>query len=245
MTRSDEEEVREGGRDHEGETFLHRWVKRKAEARSGDPDPAEPLAAPDPEETAPAEVPASPRAIETRAPEESPRRDPPERSDVDMPPLGSLDQDSDYSPFLSRGVSPELRQTALRQLFRQPKFNVETCLDDFQDDFLNFQPLGDIVTADMRHMAEVEAQREAARLARATDENPPPEQGLRADGHADGQADGQTDGQTDGEGDGPTPAEHADADTADEAAPRETARAEPSSSTDGASPSDDQTRMKS
>ena len=238
MTRSDEEEVREGGRDHEGETFLHRWVKRKAEARSGDPDPAEPLAAPDPEETALAEVPASPRAIETRAietraPEESPRREPPERSDVDMPPLDSLDQDSDYSPFLSRGVSPELRQTALRQLFRQPKFNVETCLDDFQDDFLNFQPLGDIVTADMRHMAEVEAKREAARLARAADETPPPEQGLIADGQADG------------EGDGSAPAEHADADVADEATPRETARAEPSGSTDGAGPSDDQTRMKS
>ena len=158
-----------------------------------------------------------------------------------MPPLHSLDQDSDYSPFLSRGVSPELRQTALRQLFRQPKFNVETCLDDFQDDFLNFQPLGDIVTADMRHMAEVEAKREATRLARAADETPPPEQGLIADGHADGQADGQADG----EGDGSAPAEHADADVADEATPRETARAEPSGSTDGAGPSDDQTRMKS
>lgn len=241
MTKSDEKAVREGVGDVEGETFLQRWVKRKAEARSGGPDPGEPSAAMDPGELAAVEDPAVSQAIETRAPEESLRREPPERSDVDMPPLNSLDQDSDYSPFLSRGVSSELRQTALRQLFRQPKFNVETCLDDFQDDFLNFQPLGDIVTADMRHMAEVEAQREAARLARATDETPPPEQGLSADGHADGHADGQADG----EGDGPTPAAHADADTADEAAPRETARAEPPSSTDGAIPPDDQTRMKS
>jgi hypothetical protein len=238
MTKSDGKEARERGRDREGETFLRRWAKRKAEARSGDPDPAAPSAATDPGEAARAEVPASPRAtetraIETRAPEESPRREPPERSDVDMPPLDSLDQDSDYSPFLSRGVSPELRQTALRQLFRQPKFNVETCLDDFQDDFLNFQPLGDIVTADMRHMAEVEAKREATRVARAADETPPSEQGLIADGQAGG------------EGDGPAPREHAGADAAGEADPRETARAEPPGSTDGASPPDDQTRMKS
>ena len=231
MTKSDGKEAREGGRDREGETFLQRWVKRKAEARSGGPDPAEPSAATDSGEVAPAEVPASSGAIETRAPEESPRREPPERSDVDMPPLDSLDQDSDYSPFLSRGVSPELRQTALRQLFRQPKFNVETCLDDFQDDFLNFQPLGDIVTADMRHMAEVEAKREATRLARAAEDTPPSEQGLIADG------------QSGGEGDGPAPREHADA--AGQADPRQTAGAEPPGSTDGASAPDDQTRMKS
>lgn len=239
--KSDGKEAREGGRDREGETFLHRWVKRKAEARSGGPDPAEPSAATDSSEGTPAEVPASPQAIETqavetrateaRAPEESPRREPPERSDVDMPPLDSLDQDSDYSPFLSRGVSPELRQTALRQLFRQPKFNVETCLDDFQDDFLNFQPLGDIVTADMRHMAEVEAKREANRIARAAEKTP------RSEPRPSG------DLQASGEGDGPVPGEHADA--TDEADPRATAGAEPAGSSDGASPPDDPTRMKS
>jgi hypothetical protein len=233
MTKSDGKDAWEGGQDREGETFLRRWVKRKAEARNGGADAVEPSAATDPGEAAPVEVPASPRTIETRAPEESPRRGPPERSDVDMPPLDSLDQDSDYSPFLSPGVSRELRRTALRQLFRQPKFNAETCLDDFQDDFLNFQPLGDIVTADMRHMAEVEAKREATRVARAAEETPPSEHGLIADGQAGGQ------------GDGPAPLERADAEGAGEADPRETAGAEPPGSTDGASPPDDQTRMKS
>jgi hypothetical protein len=241
MTKSDGKEAWEGGRGGAGETFLHRWVKRKAEARSGGPDPAEPSAATDSREGAPAEVPASPQAIETqaietqaieaRAPEESPRREPPERSDVDMPPLESLDQDSDYSPFLSRGVSPELRQTALRQLFRQPKFNVETCLDDFQDDFLNFQPLGDIVTADMRHMAEVEAKREATRIARAAEETPRSEPRPTGDLPASGEADG------------PVPGAHADA--TGEADPRATAGDEPPGSSDGATPPDDPTRMKS
>jgi hypothetical protein len=234
MKGPDWKEPREEDRDLEGEGFLRRWVKRKAEARDGDPGPVEPSLATDP-----AVLPESPQAREVQVPVEAPPREPPERSDADMPSLDALDQDSDYSPFLSRGVSPELRQTALRQLFRQPKFNVETCLDDFQDDFLNFQPLGDIVTADMRHMAEVEAKREATRLARAADETRSSEQGLIPDGHADGQAGGE------GDGAAPTERADADADAADEAASRETARAEPSGSTDGAGPSDDQTRMKS
>jgi hypothetical protein len=228
MTKSEGKEPRNGDRDLEGEGFLRRWVKRKAEARDGDPNSVEPLAAPDP-----AELPESPQAREIRVPAEAPPREPPERSDDDMPPLDSLDQDSDYSPFLSRGVSPELRQTALRQLFRQPKFNVETCLDDFQDDFLNFQPLGDIVTADMRHMAEVEAQREAARAAGAAEKAPPSEPKLIVEE------------QTGGESDGPESGDHAGADVVGEADARAEAGSEAPGRADSASPSDDPTRMKS
>jgi len=233
MTKSDWKELREEDRDPEGEGFLRRWAKRKAEAREGDPDPVEPSAATDPAEAGQVELPEALQAREARVPAEAPPRAPPERSDADMPSLDSLDQDSDYSPFLSRGVSPELRQTALRQLFRQPKFNVETCLDDFQDDFLNFQPLGDIVTADMRHMAEVEAQREAARVARAAEDAPPSEPDRIAEEPAGG------------EDNRPAPGEPAAADVAGEADAGAEAGSEAPGHADSAGPSDDQTRMKS
>jgi len=233
MTKSDWKEPREEDRDSDGDGFLRRWVKRKAEARGGDPDPVEPSPATDPAAAGQVELPGSLQASEAQVPAEAPPREPPERSDADMPSLDSLDQDSDYSPFLSRGVSPELRQTALRQLFRQPKFNVETCLDDFQDDFLNFQPLGDIVTADMRHMAEVEAQREATRAARAAEDASPSEPGLIA---------GE---QPSGEDDRPAPSEHAGADEAGEADAEAEAGFEAPGRADSESPSDDQTRMKS
>ncbi|MFO7809525.1 DUF3306 domain-containing protein [Guyparkeria sp.] len=156
-----------GSRNRSDDGFLRRWARRKAEVRSND-------ATEDPEAASVDSV-QPPGATASGLPEPAGSGDPPapaepELTDADMPALESLDQDSDYSPFLSRGVSAVLRQKALRQLFRQPKFNVETCLDDFQDDYLNFQPLGDIVTCDMRHQTAVEARRKAEREAENTAE---------------------------------------------------------------------------
>ena len=86
-------------------------------------------------------------------------------TDADMPPLESLHEDSDYSGFLSPGVSEGLRRRALRKLFMSAVFNVRDGLDDYDDDFTSFEPLGDVVTSDMKHQAEMEAER--ARRARA------------------------------------------------------------------------------
>lgn len=233
MTKSGWKEPREDDRDPEGEGFLRRWVQRKVEARDGAPDPAEPSPAPDSADAVSAEFSESVRAREVQIPVETQPREPPERSDDDMPALDSLDQDSDYSPFLSRGVSPALRQTALRQLFRQPKFNVETCLDDFQDDFLNFQPLGDIVTADMRHMAEVEAQREAARVARMA-ENTPSSKPVQI-----------MEQRTSEDSDRSSASDHAGGDVVGETDSSDAVDAEPPGPTANVNPSDDQTRMKS
>ena len=44
-------------------------------------------------------------------------------------------------------------------------FNVRDGLDDYDEDFTSFEALGDIVTSDMKHQAEMEAER--ARQARA------------------------------------------------------------------------------
>ena len=86
-------------------------------------------------------------------------------TDEDMPSLDSLGEDSDYSGFLSPGVSEALRRRALRKLFTSAVFNVPDGLDDYDDDFTSFQALGDIVTSDMKHRAEMEAER--AKQARA------------------------------------------------------------------------------
>ena len=81
-----------------------------------------------------------------------------------MPPLESLGEDSDYSGFLSPEVSDKLRQTALRKLFHGKAFNIVDGLDDYDDDFITALPLGDIVTADMRHQAEIELEKAKAAL---------------------------------------------------------------------------------
>jgi hypothetical protein len=43
---------------------------------------------------------------------------------------------------------------ALRALFRRPEFSVRDGLDDYDEDFTSFQLMGDLVTHDMRRMAE-------------------------------------------------------------------------------------------
>ncbi len=80
-------------------------------------------------------------------------------TDKDMPPLDSLTEESEFSGFLSPGVSEELRCLALHKLFHGPVFNVRDGLDDYDDDFTSFVRLGDLITTDMCHRMEQEAKR--------------------------------------------------------------------------------------
>jgi len=82
-------------------------------------------------------------------------------SDADMEPVESLTENSDFSKFMSPGVSDELRNLALRKMFKAPIFNIRDGLDEYDEDYTTFEKLGDIVTADMRHQMELEAEAKA------------------------------------------------------------------------------------
>ena len=135
-------------------------------------------------------------------------------TDEDMPPLDGLDENSDYSGFLSPGVSEALRRRALRKLFSSAVFNIPDGLDDYDDDFTSFAALGDIVTSDMKHQAEVKAER--ARQARSGAEPAPEiedgsspaedERLAREDEEAPGHAEGKRAGET-ASGELPAPAQ--------------------------------------
>jgi len=120
-----------------GETFLRRWSRRKQKARAQSvPAPAnEPVPAP----PAPA-----PQKVLT---------------DADMPPIDSLTGDSDFSVFMSPGVSETLRRLALRKLWSLPEFNERCPLDSEWYDCRNLEPLGNVVTHEMREALEREAQK--------------------------------------------------------------------------------------
>jgi hypothetical protein len=145
------------------EPFLRRWARRKQEARSGhaaEPAPSLPAAA---EET--------PTGDELR-PEQSPpapREDEGDEAPPELPPLESLNEDSDYSAFMRAGVSPELRREALRKLFRSEKYGLVDPLDPYRTDFGKYAPLGDIVTADMKYHAERLLRAELERVAEAAE----------------------------------------------------------------------------
>jgi hypothetical protein len=138
--------------------FLGRWSRLKAEARKHEAHPAPDSDAPQ-HEGPPAAVAGVPAADA-----------PPS---VELPDIDQLDQDSDYSAFLTPGVDAELKRRALRKLFHSPKFNVFDGLDTYRDDFTSFPALGSIVTADMRHQLERVARELAARAEGAISRDAP------------------------------------------------------------------------
>ena len=81
-------------------------------------------------------------------------------TDEDMPDINSLTENSDYSLFMSEGVSERLRKLALRKLFSGAGFNIKDGLDDYDDDFTSFEGLGDLITCDMKHQQEMKEKRE-------------------------------------------------------------------------------------
>ena len=123
------------------EDFLARWSRRKLDARHDAPEV--------PGDTAVAVTPSGTPAVE-------PER---ELTDADMPPIETLDADSDYAAFLSPGVSDDLRQQALRKLFSQPDFNITDGLNDYDEDYTQFAGLGNVITHEMKRMPVVRKDR--------------------------------------------------------------------------------------
>ncbi|MGB7183155.1 MAG: DUF3306 domain-containing protein [Burkholderiaceae bacterium] len=167
-----------GGKNDQGfEGFASRWSRRKSSARSktGDipvdhadtvdttADVNQLLASALPADagTDTAESVTDPRLNEELANKSDTTGESPSTSVSDtaagqpeLPSLESLNEDSDYSPFMGPNVSKEIRNLALRKLFSSPIYNITDGLDDYDEDFTTFEKLGDIVTADMRHHAQ-------------------------------------------------------------------------------------------
>jgi hypothetical protein len=173
--------------DPESRGFLARWSERKLRARR---------------ETEVGDVPPEAES-ESAAPAEG-AEDPEEAqvlTDADMPPLESLDETSDYSGFLSPGVSRDLRGKALSKLFHGAGFNVADGLDDYAEDFTSFLPLGDVITSDMRHRMQAAAERLLADEDDAAE--PDPETACARDENASNSSSAppHDDGQTSNDGD--------------------------------------------
>lgn len=163
----------------EDQSFLSRWSRRKQQQT------CEPAGVKTPPSVAPVSVETEDRLPVDRAggftEVQSPAQlndqtdaqlqqtaaEQPPLTDADMPPIESLDSNSDYSPFLSEGVSKELRNMALKKLFFSGKFALRDGLDDYDDDFTRFEPLGNTVTSDMKFH---QRRKERERLAKLEEE---------------------------------------------------------------------------
>ena len=132
------------------ESFYSRWSKRKLQKRNTQPEKNSTELS---KNTSQLERDVESSALSSSTQEKN------LLSDKDMPDINTLNEESDYSGFLSPGVSEKLRNAALRKLFQGKSFNICDGLDDYDEEFTAFEKLGDIVTADMRFQLEEEAKR--------------------------------------------------------------------------------------
>ncbi len=149
--------------------FLSRWARRKRVVRSGgDPDAVVGESSSKGAESADA------APVNADLPASGEDGQPVELTDEDMPPVDSIDEDTDMSGFFSPKVSQAVKKAALKKFFHSPLFNIVDGLDDYDDDFRNFEALGDIITSDMRGQMEREAERARQAVARDAGDGEPP-----------------------------------------------------------------------
>jgi len=126
----------------DGRDFLSRWSRRKTEARQAE---AEPKPTDAPVAPASAGFPSETEAMVPAATAEG-------AAPTSLPPLDSLNGvASDYSGFLKPDVDESLRRGALKQLFRDPHFNVMDGLDTYIDDYSKEDPIPDAMLKALNH----------------------------------------------------------------------------------------------
>ena len=119
--------------------FLGRWARRKNDALQG-----KPLDEPAPKPVAgkvPLPAQGTVAAVPTQA---GPAPQSTENAPVkplSLDDVKDLTKDSDFKPFMGRGVEPGVRNAAMKKLFADPHFNVMDRMDSYIDDYSQPDPL--------------------------------------------------------------------------------------------------------
>jgi hypothetical protein len=112
----------------EAESFFARWAQRNAEAAE--------------------EKRAAARQVTEQQPLSPPTPPPPPPTLEDV---AGLTPDSDFKPFVARGVDENVRRSALKKLFADPHFNVMDGLDVYIEDYNKFEPIPAAMLAALNH----------------------------------------------------------------------------------------------
>lgn len=126
---------------NDDDNFFSRWSRRKVQVRTGEPLPAEP--------PAPVAV-VVPAAVVAPAPVAPAVEEAPEApAALTLDDVARLTPESDYSAFVAKSVSPDVRNAAVKKLFTDPHYNIMDGLDIYIDDYSQPSPLS---AADMAKM---------------------------------------------------------------------------------------------
>ena len=126
--------------------FLGRWARRKNDALQGKPLDEPTPAAAVPTAGSPLAAAAKPEGGTALAVEKTTQPTPGAKPAEALKPLSlddvkDLTQESDFKPFMNRGVEPGVRNAAMKKLFADPHFNVMDGLDIYIDDYSKPDPL--------------------------------------------------------------------------------------------------------
>jgi hypothetical protein len=119
------------------ESFFARWAKRKPQDGQ---EQAPPMPAPEGD--------ANNTPAEQRTDIEAQRE---QQRALTMEDVARLTPESDFRPFVARGVDENIKRSALKKLFSDPHFNVMDGLDVYIDDYNKFTPIPPQMLAALNH----------------------------------------------------------------------------------------------
>jgi Protein of unknown function (DUF3306) len=130
----------------ESDGFLSRWSQRKRAVREGKElvEPELPAAGLQPGNLE-KKVPASGVVSAQSAPDLVAIREP--EPETELPPaptmadVHELTPQSDFKPFMRADVAPDVKNAAMKQLFKDPHFNTMDMMDVYVDDYSKPDPL--------------------------------------------------------------------------------------------------------
>ena len=151
------------------EGFLGRWSQRKQDTRAG-----KPLAEP---EIATKPVVLADKSSEATSVQTSGKTEVAEKPEIPLPTMADVHEltaESDFSPFVAKNVTPEVRNSAMKKLFTDPHYNVMDRLDIYIDDYSQPDPIPEsmlrqMVSAKFLNLFKAEEEAEAAAEKAALD----------------------------------------------------------------------------
>ena len=114
--------------------FLSRWSRRKVEVREGRVVD-EPAPAPTPASSAALVAPVSATPSVSAKPLPSVSDASPQAPALTLADAERLTPESDFTGFMARGVTPDVKNAAMKKLFADPHFNVMDRMDIYIDDY--------------------------------------------------------------------------------------------------------------
>ena len=131
--------------------FLSRWSRRKLE------------------KAAPAAEPQASPATESVVRPAGTAAAPPQAAPEPLPPVESLTPESDFKVFMRPDVDPGIKQAALKQLFKDPHFNVMDGLDTYIEDYSIPDPIPEAMMKNLYQARELLFSPEEKAAANAAD----------------------------------------------------------------------------